>query len=313
MNDETFRSSLERPIDSIRGSIRSVGLLFPVRVQRRSDLFRVVSGFLRSEVLISEEMEELAIEAYDERIPKEALLAETLHENRFTRGFSWAERGWVLHRVSREWGKPRSWVMEQVMPALDLQPAPRVLEDHLRVHALSEPVRRVLLRSGCSMANALRVCGWALHDQEALIPLFEQLHLGENILREVLEKIKEVTLREGVSVASFLESAKCREILEDPERDCPSKTRAFRSYLRSRRYPTLFSMEEAFRKARANLGLPPKLSIDPAPFFEEAGVKVSFRAHTPEEFREFSGKLRDISNREGKLEALFLADDDTAA
>jgi ParB family chromosome partitioning protein len=307
LEDETFRSSLQRQLEPLRGSIRLVGLLCPVRVQPQRGRFRVVSGFLRAEIVRSEGKEDLLVVKCDGEKSDEVLILETLHENRFTRGFSWAERAWVLGRIVQGWGKPRRWVIERVMPALDLHPAPRVLEEHLKVDVIAGAVKKAAIRSGCSMANALRIAQWSIPDQEALIPLFERLHLGENLLRECLERVVEIALREGVTPASFLSGEECRGVLENPKRDRPERTGDFRDYLRKKRYPTLFCMENAFRKAKARLAIPPKLSVEASSFFEETGIHVSFRARTTEEFQLFSEKLWEISRARKDLAALLQA------
>lgn len=305
--DENFRSSLQRDIEPLRGSIRAVGVISPLRVQPWGNGFRIISGFLRCQACVSEGMTEVDAEIRNEEGSDEMFLLEALHENRFTRGFTWAERAWVLNRVTKEWGKPRSWALEWLMPALDLPSTPRVLEHHLRVATLSESILRALTRHGCSLANGLRLTHWPAGDHGAVITLLERLHLGENLLRECLETIREISLREGVSPAVILERPECREILEDPQRDRPRRTQDFRAYLRRKRYPMLVSMEDAFHKARAQLGLVQKQSIQASPFFEEEGVKVSFRARSPLEFKDLARNLWKASRKEEALDSLFRA------
>jgi hypothetical protein len=305
--DETFRSSVGRDAHSLRESIETVGLLCALRVQRRGDRFRLVSGFLRAEALRAAGTEAVEAEEVGEGGLEDALLLETLHENRFTRGFTWAERAQVLDRVVRTWRRPRSWILGSVMPAMGMPPSPRMLEYHLAVASLSEPVRDAWLRHGCSLGNGLRIAHWPPPDQEAIIPFLEGLRFGESLLREFLQLVREIALREGCPISALLSSPAVREILEDPGMDRPQRRQALRAHLRRRRYPGLISMEQAFRQARGAFRLPPNLSVQPEPFFEESGVRVSFRARTQEEFKVVSRTLWEACQREEALGALFAA------
>ena len=305
--DETFRSSLGRDVGSLRESIEMVGLLCPPRVQRSGERFRLVSGFLRAGALRAIAAQAVDVEEAGEGIPEDTLLLETLHENRFTRGFNWAERGWVVDRMTRIWKRPKTWVLRSVMPAMGLHGSPRLLDDHLAVASLCVPVRDALLGRGCSLANGLRIASWPSTEQEAVIPFLESLHLGESLLREFLDTIREIALLEKCPISMFLSRPEVREILEDPKRDRPQRAQTLRSYLRRRRYPRLVSMERAFRQARGALMFPPGLSIEPEPFFEEAGVRISFRARTQAEFKEMSLRLGEACEKEEAVRAVFRA------
>jgi len=239
----------------------------------------------------------------------EALFLQTLHENRFTRGYSWAERSSVLHRLVTLWEMDRPRVVQEAMPALGLAPSPKLLEEHLRAAILAEPVRRALIRNECSLANALRLARWRTEDQMALVPVLDGLHWGESLLRECLGLMWEIGMREGITAWAFLEDPEIAGIMTDPERDPPERTAAFRAILRRRRYPTLVAMEEGFRVAHSRLRLPSGVSLQPIPFFEERGVRVAFRARAPEEFKEFCRKLWCSCEEGSRVDDLFRSTD----
>jgi hypothetical protein len=242
---------------------------------------------------------------------EKSLLLGALHENRFSRGFTWAERGWVLARICRLWAAERSWVLEQAMPAMGLSPAPRVLEDHLRLENLSDAVTRKLVRMGCSMGNALRLSRWAPPDQEAVAGVIPLLHLGENTLRECLEKIREIGLGERVSPRDLLADSEFQEILGDPDTERPLRTERFRACLNRRRYPGLVAMQGAFHRARSEMNLPREISLQPAPFFETRGVTVSFRARNAREFASLSRRLGKAGEETHKIDTLFRATEES--
>jgi hypothetical protein len=301
---------MERDLEPLTVSIRSVGVITTPRFQSTNRGYRIISGFMRCQACRSLGIEHVDGEVSGSEVSDETLLLESLHENRFTRGFTWAERAWVLDRVVNSWGKSGQWAIEHVMPALELQQTTRSLQEHLKLSGVAESVQRALVNYGCSMANAQRLSSWPPEDQYALLSILEPLHLGENVLRECIVLLREICLRDGISLAAFLNEPECWEILNDSERDRPQRTRDFRFYLRRKRYPTLVAMEEAFREARRQLRFTPGLSVQHGEYFEEEGIRVSFRARNPEEFVQFCSGLWDASREREKIEALFRAEEE---
>ena len=299
IEDDFFRSSYGRSIDCLKESIEAVGLIRPVTVYPRNGRFSVVSGFLRIQACVELGLKEIPAEIREDVKPEAGFLIQTLHENRFTRGFNWLESAIVLSRLSSIEGIDKPWMLKKAMPAMALPPGPPVLDEYLRVAGRIELQTALgLIRGGCSFSNALRLSKWDGADQRAFLPLLERLHFGENVLRECIELVREVSMKEDLSPAEFLNTSRCRAILDDPEADRPTRTKTFRSFLRAERYPTLDAMESRFNDARRSLGLPTAISLQPAPFFEESGVTVSFRAKTPEQFRELASKIEEAANNE---------------
>jgi hypothetical protein len=302
--DQTYRSSLERDPTPLVSSLRRMGVLIPLRLQEAGEGFRIVSGFLRAEAAMELGQDTVPAEVLGTEEPRETLLA-ALHENNLTRGFTWPERTWVLERVMKQWDVPRDWILEELLPAMGLPPAPRALEDHLNAASIHPDLRRVLLRHGCSLANALRLGRMQQQDQEFFVALLPSLHLGENLLRECLELLWETSTRDGISPRQILSDAKLLEAMEARGQDRPQRAAVLREHLLRARMPHLSSMQEAFRKARKGLGLPSRISLQHNPFFESPGVTVGFTARTSREFVHISRRLWEASQRSELLAALF--------
>lgn len=302
--DQTFRSSLERDLTPLLGSLEKVGILVPLRLQSSPDGLRVVSGFLRAEAARSLGWKTLPAELLQ---PGERLfvLLAALHENNLTRGFTWAERVWVLERVMKQWEAPRDWVLGQLLPAMGLPASPRVLEEHLRVSSIREDLRGALLRQGCSLGNALRVSRMDPQDQELFLELLPSLHLGENLLREFLDLLWEIHHRDRVGLRQLLSDQALLRAMEAKGQDRPQRTSVLRRHLLRIRMPNLSSMEEAFHQARAALGLPPEVSVQHSPHFESCGVTIGFKAKTPKDFMEIARRLWEASQKQEALSALF--------
>lgn len=306
LEDQTYRSSLERDAISLTRSVDKVGVLVPLRLQSTPEGLRVVSGFLRTEAARSLGWESLPAELLGPGEPLPILLT-SLHENNFTRGFTWAERAWVLERVLRRWNAPRDWILGELLPAMGLPPSPRILEEYLKASSIRDDLRRILVRQGCSLANALRLSRMQPQDQEAFVALLPSIHLGENLLRELLEILWEIQMRDGVSPRQILSDSELLWAMEARGQDRPQRTDVLRRHLLRIRMPNLSSMEEAFHKAKGALALPPEVSIQHSGYFESSAITVGFAAKAPKDFKEMSRRLWEASRKEEVLEALFQA------
>ncbi len=311
IEDLTFRSSLERDSKDLAESMGKVGPLVPLRVQTSPDGLRIVSGFLRAEAALGLGLESLPAELLEKKEPFSILLA-CLHENNLTRGFTWAERAWVLERLLYQWEVSRNWILTEVLPAMGLPSSPKSLEEHLRAASIRDDLRRALLRHGCSLANALRFSRLEPCDQQALVELLPSLHLGENLLREVLELLWEIQLRDGLRPSQILSDPKLLQAMDERGQDRPQRTSVLRQHLRKIRMPYLSSMVEAFDQARKALGLPPQVSIQHSEFFESMGVTVRFTAKIPGDFVQIAARLWEASQKEAAMRDLFEATDFTS-
>lgn len=304
--DQTYRSSLERDTIALARSLDKVGILVPLRLQSTSGGLRVVSGFLRAQAALSLGWESLPAEVLEPGEPMPILLA-SLHENNLTRGFTWAEQAWVLERVLGKWGAHRDLILEEFLPAMGLPPSPKILEEYLKVSSIRDDLRRALVRQGCSMANALRLSRMESQDQETFVALLPSLHLGENLLREFLELLWEIQIRDRILPREILSDPELLRAMEARGKDRPQRTDVLRRHLLRIRMPNLSSMEEAFHKAKGALGLPSAVSIQHSGFFESLGVTVRFTAKTPNDFIEMSRRLWEASQKGDILETLFQA------
>lgn len=306
LEDETYCSSLQRDTKPLEESAKKVGILVPLRLERAPEGFRIVSGFLRAKAALSLGLRRVPAQVLEAGFTISHLL-DAIYENLFTRGFTWAERTWVLERVIQVWNAPRPWIIRELLPAMGLPPTPRALEEHLQAANIPRELRGALVRHGCSLSNAARLSRMEIEDQEALVRLLPSLHLGENLLRECLELLWEIWLRDGILPRHILSDPSLLGAMEARGEDRPQRTTVLREHLQRARMPLFKAMEDAFRKARAQLGLPPQISVQHGPFFEQGGVSISFRARTAKELVDMSRRLWEACQRIEIVDALLQA------
>lgn len=306
LSDLTYCSSLDRDTGPLLSSVERVGLIVPPRVQERDGRLVIVSGFLRVQAAVRLSMKILPVHITTQSDPVETLLS-SLHENRFTRGFSWIERTWVLERALEWFRVPEQWAIDELLPAMGLEPAKEILRQHMVAASIPLDVRRKLALLGCSLANAIRIASLEKEDQMVLADFLTSSHMSESMLRECIELLKEIAMRDGLRVRDILCSPQVKGALERAEGDRVQRGKALREQLLRWRMPRWTELRDRFERAKGRLKLPRGVSVKTSPFFETKGVTVTFEARSPQEFVEIVEKLKNASSHWEALRELFSA------
>lgn len=306
LSDLRFCSSLDRDTEPLLSSVEKVGLLVPLRVQERDGRLVLVSGFLRVQTAVRLSMKVLPVQIIPQSDPLETLLS-SLHENRFTRGFSWIERTWVLERALEEFRVPEQWAINELLPAMGLDPAKEILRQHMVAASIPLDLRRKLALHGCSLANAIRIASMEKEDQRALADLLTWAHMSESMLRECIELLKEIALRDGLRIRDILSSLQVKGALERGEGDRVQRGKALREQLLRERMPRWMELRDRFERAKGRLKLSKRVLVKTSPFFETKGVTVTFEAKSPQEFVEIVDELRGTASHWEALRELFSA------
>ena len=126
--------------------------------------------------------------------------------------------------------------------------------------------------------------------------MVSKLKLGENKLKEVLTFLREVSLRDGLTVRDLVQR-EIEVVTSDITLSRVQKTHRVRRRLREMRYPQLTELEKAFRGKRKGLGLRPGISLHPPPYFEGETFKLEFGFKDVGEFKAIVSKLMEATER----------------
>ncbi len=136
--------------------------------------------------------------------------------------------------------------------------------------------------------------------------MVSELKLGENTLKEVLALLREISLRDGVTVKDLIQD-EMERIASNITISKVQKTNRARRRLREMRYPKLTELENAFREKRKGLRLSPRISLQFPPYFEGDRLKVEFRFGSVVEFKDIISKLMEASERKELGEMIEMA------
>lgn len=143
-------------------------------------------------------------------------------------------------------------------------------------------------------------------DRDALWGLVRELKLGENHLKDFLDWLEEISLRDGVSFCGVLNDKSLQKISSDPRLGRNDKLKRIKEELRRLRFPRLARIEEEIRKRIHELGLGPQLRITAPPGLEGGRLAVQMKASSYEELERSVGELKQAMEKKALKEIFAL-------
>jgi hypothetical protein len=130
-----------------------------------------------------------------------------------------------------------------------------------------------------------RWLGLAEPARSALLELARELKVGENHLRDIVDWIEEVSLRDAVDPDAILKSEPVSKIMSDPRLGRSDKLKRVKEELRRLRFPRLARVEEEIRERIRALKLGPQIEIRVPPGLEGGFLTVQLKAASHRELK----------------------------
>lgn len=141
-----------------------------------------------------------------------------------------------------------------------------------------------------------RWLGWQPADQDALEEIAVNLKVSENHLRDVMDWLEEIALRDESNISAILERPAIYSIQTDPRLGRADKLKRIKEQLRRWRFPRLAAIEELIRAKIATLKLPADIELSVPPGLERGRVHVTFSAGSQGEFEKLTHRLSDAAS-----------------
>jgi predicted DNA-binding ribbon-helix-helix protein len=143
---------------------------------------------------------------------------------------------------------------------------------------------------------------WSPHDRRALFTLAERLKIGDNHLRDFMDWLEEIALRDQCSVHEILAEKTITDIGSDPRLGRADKLKRIKEQIRRLRFPRLTQIEDSIRARIQQLKLPSALRLSVPPGLEGGNLRVEFNASTAEELKKFGAQLAEVADRDSVRE-----------
>jgi hypothetical protein len=112
-------------------------------------------------------------------------------------------------------------------------------------------------------------------DKLALVQLFKNCGMGDGKQKRFFTLIRDIALREGLTISSYLQQEKIRAILDHEEMNVPQKIHHLGDLLQHELSPSYSLAERDFVKQLKELHLPTNYSISHSPSFERDEITLT--------------------------------------
>lgn len=155
-----------------------------------------------------------------------------------------------------------------------------------------ETIRQYAEEKNCHAATVERWLNWSSPDKESLFDIARNLRMSENHLRDFMDWLEEISLRDGVAIRQILANRSIRDIETDPRLGRADKLKRIKDQVRRLRFPRLSEIEDRIRACIRELKLQPPLTLSVPPGLEGGRLHIGFHSSSPEEL---TGLLRQLA------------------
>lgn len=132
------------------------------------------------------------------------------------------------------------------------------------------------------------------------------MRLGENHLRDFLDWLEEIALRDGLSFRDILQGAALSRISSDPRLSRNDRLKRMKEELRRLRFPRLARLEEQIQERVRELKLGPRLQISFPPGLEGGELTVHIKAASCAELEKSARVLAESLEKKAMKEIFEL-------
>jgi ParB family chromosome partitioning protein len=276
LNDKTYHITSRTDIDDLLASIRYDGLLTPPLLIRVRSVFVVVSGFRRIAACRKLEYSDITARILKPETAAFDCLRMAIAENALQRSLNLIETSRSLQKLSAF--IPGSKELVDLASILGLAVEEPIIDKIKRLCLLPKPIQDSILGGTISLTVAMELESLEADCAIIFSRIFDQLRVGINKQKDIVNLSREISRREGISLKEVLEDDHIIDILTHRDFDRGQKSRRLRAYLRRRRYPGIVEAEKKFETYRKNLKLGNDIRLIPPKDFESTryGLNLTF-------------------------------------
>jgi hypothetical protein len=159
-------------------------------------------------------------------------------------------------------------------------------------------IRNYTMARGFHPRTLERWLSWEPADRDALAELAKNLKIGENHLRDFMDWLEEIGLRDRLRIHDVLCSKAIVDIETDPRLGRADKLKRIKEQVRRLRFPRLAETEDAIRQEIQALKLVPEIRLSVPSGLEEGSLQVEFKARSHDELKRMVVQLNDMAEKD---------------
>jgi hypothetical protein len=169
-----------------------------------------------------------------------------------------------------------------------------------------EAIREYAGSKGFHPQTLERWLSWKRADGDALLGLACTLKLGENHVRDLLDWLEEIGLRDALPIHEILEKDSITNIQSDPRLGRGDRLKRIKERVRRLRFPRLSQLEDAIQTKIRELRLHPRIRLSVPPGLEGGSLRVEFSVSNHDELNSLVGKLGAAAKSQPMAEIFVL-------
>ena len=300
--DGTFRITTQTEVRELVVVIQQLGLMHPPIVKQYDTRYRIISGFRRIAACRLMGWSRVPAFILNPDTPDDICALIAIADNSFQRPLNLVEISRSLNLLSCYFKEEK--LQLKFASLLGLSEHRTHIKKIEKIFHLPEPIQDAILSETISLAVALDLAA-AMDSTElepdtgvALVKLFEQLGIGINKQRQLMVLLREIALRENITVQQLLGHKAMRKILDSSELDRVQKSRQIKSFLQQRRYPTIARTAKKFEAQVKKLKLGNSATLAPPRDFEGTTYTLTLRFDSHADLLDHQSKLDRIVRSE---------------
>jgi len=151
-----------------------------------------------------------------------------------------------------------------------------------------------------------RLSEWDAPARAALGRLAVMLKVSENHLRDLMDWLEEIAVRDRRAIELILQEKAIADVETDPRLGRADKLKRVKDEIRRLRFPRLSRTEDALRACISVLKLQPEIIVSTPPGLESGKLRFEFSVSSQQELRRVAAKLVDAAEKAATKEAFDL-------
>jgi hypothetical protein len=279
------RFCITYPLDdaALYTSVHKIGIIQPVMLLNTSP-FIVVTGFKRLAIVQKLGLKEIPYIPVD--ISEREALLYAIHDN-IQRGLNLIEKAHAIERMLHIGFT--SAEVHDTMKIIGLQPHEKILKTLIALVSAEDSLKHFIVTHNLSMKIVDYLMRFDVNERSSIIGLLSSFHITESTIREILEILNLLKIKQDKLPFERLSPASGQELMKQ---------------LKEMAYPILTALHRELQGIRQASALPPNIDIKVDPFFEKEYIDIGIRAKNKDDVCQAIEKLRRLVD-DGIIGSIF--------
>jgi ParB family chromosome partitioning protein len=297
LEDDRFAIHSFSPHHRLMGSLDQFGIFSPLWLWGREDRKCItVDGFKRLAWARKTGRELLPCIVFSESCSYEQLLLLRVEGKLFGPPLNAAEKAQIISKLAQ--AIPREYISDHILPPLGIPRRDEAIASWCRLSQAGKAFLKVVASGEIFERAAFELSTWEEEERGEVVGMLEDLRCSASIQMEIIERVKEIALREDRQRLAVLRQPELQAIVQMQHTNHRQKTEALRALLTRWRFPRLSAREERFVREWNAASLPKAIRLSPPLAFEGECWQLQITFTSPQELQrllEQAGKFADSS------------------